>query len=113
MPATLTTHAVEKSTYVITVALTDEDGAALTPDSLTWTLTDDQGNVINSRTAVSIAVPAASNDIVLSGADLAVDVAKGTKRKLTLEGVYDSDYGNDLPLKEEVEFEIDDLIAIQ
>ncbi len=69
MPATLTTNAVEKSTYIVTAAFTDEDGDAVTPNAgLVWTLTDMNGVVINSREDVSIS-PDTSVDIVLSGND--------------------------------------------
>ena len=102
----LSTKAVEKSTYVVTVAFTDEDGAAVTPDSITWDLTDSSGNVVNSRSSVSIAVPAASNDIVLSGDDLAIPRPGILGRILTIEAVYDSDAGSNLPFKDEITFEV-------
>jgi len=102
----LSTKALELSTYVITVAFTDEAGAAVTPDSITWDLTDSDGNVVNSRQTVAIAVPAASNNIVLSGADLAIPRAEILGRILTVEAVYDSSMGNNLPFKDEVIFEI-------
>jgi hypothetical protein len=64
--------------------------------------------VINSRTLVTIAAPASTETIVLSGDDLAVDRAGGDtiKRRLCVIGTYDSDLGTDLPLTREVEFTI-------
>lgn len=110
MATTLTTNAIDGSTYVVTAAFTDAAGSAVVPDSITWTLSDGAGNVVNSRTAVAVAVPAASNDIVLSGADL--DYDDGAERVLTVEAVYDSDEGDDLPLKAECHFRVDDLVNV-
>ena len=109
---TLTTKALEKSTYIITAAFTDEDGAAVIPDSIAWTLTDSSGNVVNSRSSVAVAVPAASINIVLSGADLAIQRAGILGRILTIEAVYDSSLANDLPLKDEIHFEILPLVNV-
>lgn len=111
MPTTLTTHAVEESTFIITASFTDEDGNAVTPSTLKWTLTDDAGNVINSREDVSIA-PASSVDIVLSGDDLALSGYGPAFRILTIEGTYSSDAGSDLPLKDSVKFVVDNLVAV-
>lgn len=106
----LTIEAVEQSTYVITATFTDETGAAVTPNVLTWTLTDRNGTVINSRSAVSI-TPGASVQIVLSGDDLDFSGADAL-RLLTVEGTYNSSLGNNLPLKEEAEFVIRGLAAV-
>lgn len=107
---TLTTAARDKSTYVVTAAFTDSAGADVIPDSITWTLTDSYGTVINSREDVSIASPAASIDIVLSGDDLSFD--DGKKRVLTINATYSSDEGSGLPLREEAVFGIDGLINV-
>jgi len=107
----LTTKAKEESTYTIQAVITDEDDNALTPNSLTWTLLDLYGNVINEREDVEL-TPASTVSITMSGDDLAVTAANGTKRRLLLEGDYDSDYGEGLPLKEQVEFEIEELVGI-
>lgn len=111
MPTEITTKANEGSTFIVTAAFTDEDDAAVVPDSITWTLTDDVGDVVNSRSAVSVATPAASIDIVLSGADLTVS-SERRRRFLAIEAVYDSDAGNNLPLVEELTFLIDDYSGI-
>jgi hypothetical protein len=103
-------NANEESTYIINVAFEDEDDNAVTPDSVTWTLTDGSGNVINNRLHVS-ETPATSIDIVLSGDDLAIGT-NGRSRTVTIEAVYDSAAGNDLPLNDEVTFNITDLTHI-
>lgn len=113
MPATLTTRAIERSTFIVTAAFTDKAGAAVVPDSIKWTLTDEVGRVINSRSDVAIAIPASSVDIVLHGADLALrDATDMGGRVLTVEVVYDSTEGNDLPLKDEARFRIAPLVKV-
>ena len=108
MPTNLSDRALEEGTYIVTATFTDEDDASVIPDSITWTLTDKNGTVINSREDVSVATPATAVDIVLSGDDLAV-TSTGTLRILTVEAVYDSDAGLDLPLKDEARFHVTDL----
>ena len=92
MPIALSARATEDSTYVVTATFTDEAGAAVVPTLITWTFTDSEGNVINSRTNVSGAVPAASIDIRLSGADLALSAGEITRgvRVMTVKAVYTS-----------------------
>ena len=108
---TLTVLAPEEGTYAITCAFTDETAAAMTPNTLTWSLTDESGSVINSRSGVSIATPAASVTVVLSGDDLA-DVATTLKRRFGISGTYDSDLGSNLPLKAECKFTIDQFVTV-
>lgn len=105
--------AKERGTYVINVSFKDEDGAAITPTSITWYLTDKKGRVINSRTAVSIAIPDDSNDVVLTGADLALEQRDDRVRVFTARAVYNSTvYGNNLTLNNEAEFEIEELLMV-
>jgi len=89
MATELTVSATEGSTYVITASFTDEDGSAVVPDTVTWTLTDTLGTVINSRQDVS-ETPASSIEIVLTGDDLAVDGYNSPVRVFTVEGTYTS-----------------------
>ena len=112
MPTRLTTKAPEKGTYLVTVAFTDEAGTAVTPDSITWRLTDENGAVVNSRSTVAISVPAASNTIILSGSDLTVNDPTNTRRKLSVYAVLDLVAGNDKPVRDEVEFEIDNFVSV-
>lgn len=112
MPTTITTQIPnEKATAVIVVAFTDEDGAAMTPETLTWTLTDLNGNIIHGRDAESI-TPNTSVDIILSGDDLAIPNHSLLKRIITIEGTYNSSYGTGLPLKDQVIFTINDLVVV-
>jgi hypothetical protein len=105
----------EEGTAVVQCVFTDEDGGAVAPSSLTWTLSDRQGTIINSREDVDVSEGdlASTTNIVLSGNDLAFltdeegDVAE---RIMTLKGVYSSTYGDDLPLRYEILFYISNLV---
>lgn len=111
MTTVLTETAMEQGTYIVTVAFTDEAGAAVVPNAgLNWTLTDLAGNVINSRNAVVIS-PASSISIILHGDDLAVTTAD-TLRLITVQGTYDSSLGVDLELKAAAQFKIEQLVAV-
>lgn len=113
MPTKLTVKANEKSTFVIEARFADENGAAVTPNSgLVWTLTDAAGKVINNKASVAIA-PASTVTIVLSGNDLAAGQLDDLRRVLTIEGTYNSSLGNNLPLKDQAEFSLYNLVAVQ
>lgn len=83
------------------------------PKSITWTLTDANGNVINNRENVSIAA-AADITIVLSGDDLDILTAEqslpAVLRYVTVEAVSDlAGYGNDLPINVQASFPLTNL----
>lgn len=106
--ATIITDKVaeERDTFPITVAFTDENDDALTPNSgLTWKLTDMDGNVINDRQAVAI-TPDSTITIVLSGDDLALAAGESdaAARCLLITGTYNSDLGTGLDLSKEIRF---------
>jgi hypothetical protein len=104
--------ALEKGTYVVSLSFENEDGAALTPAALTWSLFDENGSIVNSRLHVSIAVPAASVNVVLSGNDLVYSDSQ-SKRIMVVEGTYTSSYGTGLPLKSDpIEIPIQDLMGV-
>ena len=111
----LSDPAKEEATYIITVDFEDEDGDPVVPTSITWTLTDSSGTVINDREDEVVAVPAPSIDIVLSGNDLVVqsgETASKVSRRLLIEAVVDTDAGSNLPIKDEVIFVIENLLAV-
>jgi hypothetical protein len=115
MPTKLTEKAVEGSTFGINAVFYDENSATMAPNSVFWTLTDQQGTIINSRTNIGI-TPQESVDIVLQGNDLAVPAGKEwfdeIKLFCTITGNYNSDLGSNLPLKDVIEFEMLTLTAI-
>ena len=114
MPTTLTATITEQGTAIITVTCADENGDAVNPDSLTWSLVDRSGNAINSRKDVSISSPTSSEDIVLSGDDLVVpDGYDSVKRWVVIEGTYSSDAGSGLPLRDQCEFTVTNLKKVR
>ena len=114
MTTIITTKGQEESTYIVTAAFFDDDDDAVIPNAgLTWTLTDDGGTVINSRSAVAIS-EAVSVDIVLTGDDLKPQATESGEytRHVLIEGTYDSPSGTDLPIKDDCRFEIEDLVGV-
>lgn len=109
MATVLIVTATEGSTYVVTAAFTDEDGDAVVPASITWTLTDSQGSVINERDGVEVETPAASVDILLQGADLEADPSGGGYLLFTIDATYNSSLGSGLPLVGQCRIEVDAL----
>ena len=109
----LSTHAKERSTFVITANFASTTGA-VAPSSAYWSLTDRAGTAINSRSDVTIASPTSSENIVLSSSDLKITTNENDEgvRILTVEAEYDSSLGSDLPIKEQIEFIIDPLITV-
>ncbi len=116
MPVELDVTAAEKGVLIVDLTVRDEDGDLVTPTTLTWTLTDSLGVVVNSRSAVSL-TPASTASIVLQGDDLALsDSYYDTTRRLLIEGTYSSTIDGtsytDLPLKQEFSFDIADLVGV-
>lgn len=110
---TLSLHADEEGTYVITGSYFDENGDAVTPSSASWSLTDLQGTVINSRSDVAIASLATTFTIVLSGNDLLISGSVRTeKRRVVIEYVYDSSLGSGLVGRGEAQFTIDNYTTV-
>jgi len=105
--------AVERSTYYPVASFFDEDGNAEDVKTLTWTLTDISGNIINSRKDIVVSNPSSSETIVLSGDDLAIFANDRLRRIITFNATYDSALGNDLPLNGAAEFNIVQLVAIE
>jgi hypothetical protein len=107
--ATSLSQAKDGATYVVPVSFTDEDGSAVTPNSIQWSLRNEDGTIVNSRTSDS-ETPSTSVNIVLQGADLLY--SDGHKRVITVEATYNSTLGTSLPMKGEAEFFIDDLVGV-
>ena len=106
----------EKSTVVFDVSFTDENEAAVVPESITWTLVDSQNNIINSRDGVDVETPAASVSIVLTGDDLQIQTSERYQNKvyryLVVEAIYNSDAGDGLSITESIRFKIENLIHL-
>lgn len=106
MPTEITSKkAVEEGTFIVTAEFKDEDGNAVSPNVMAWSLVDEDGNIVNDKEDVSISSPSSSEDIVLSGDDLALTDGRSEEaRYVVFEGTYDSTLGNDLPLKDQIKF---------
>ncbi len=101
----------EKTTGYITLAFTDEDGTAVTPDSATYTLYNEAtGAIINSRDAVSISGLASSYDLELTPDDnVIVDVTKIREAHiLMIEWTYNTDKKG----KDEYRFKVENLTKV-
>ncbi|MBW1989260.1 MAG: hypothetical protein JRI97_06910 [Deltaproteobacteria bacterium] len=114
MPTRLATRAVEKSSFIVRASFTDAEGNPMVPATLSWTLTNAEGSVINGRHDVSVGSPACPQDIVLSGDDLALYGANDRgARVLTLKGTYYCSLaGESLPFTDSARFFIQDLSAV-
>ena len=110
----LSTPAPEEGTYTITLEFSDEDGTDITPETMFWSLMDRDRNIINNRLDQEITVLSTSATIVLTGDDLAItsNSPRGSKRRFTLIGTYDSDLGTDLPFTAECEFTIQHFVGV-
>lgn len=106
---TLTDTAREQSSLALTVGFRDEDGTAVIPDTIAWTLSKEDGTVVNSRADVSVGAPAAAIEIFLQGDDLAIlDDDPREKRIVTVEAVYDTTK----LLKEDIAFFVENLVGV-
>ena len=108
----------ELSSGAITCSFVDEAGAAVVPNWIKWTLTSADGlTIINEREQIDVPSPAEQIDILLSGADLQIleteAALKYAQRLLTVEAEYDSDLGNNTPLKNEERFRVKNLRYIK
>lgn len=96
----MNTQVNEGGTYILQLAFTDETGAAATPISATFSLTDEAGAIVNNRDDVSITPLAASTYIVLSGNDTVLAGTQQAQRTVTIKATYNSaTYGSNLPLR--------------
>ena len=107
--------AIEESSYLITLEFFDETGQDVVPKTGAWTLTDLDGAVINGRDAVAIGSLDSTIYILLTGDDLALSAGftgRFERRLFLFEGTYDSMFGNDNPLKDQLNFPIKNLAHI-
>jgi len=112
MPAKITVHAREENSYTVVCTFTDEDDNGCVPNTLTWTLTDMDGNIINGRDAVSESPTATAENILLGPTDTTIIAGKTNERLFLAEWTYASDYGTGLYGKEQAIFVIDNLLHI-
>lgn len=101
----------EKSTYVITCTFYDETDTKVNAVA-TWSLYNALGDIVNSRSAVSLPVVGGVATIVLTGNDLALTAGESGKRRLLIAATYDSSNGTGLTLKKEYSFTISNLVTV-
>lgn len=128
----LDTNASEEGTYAIdNIQFLDSQDTpvAITPVavSVTWCLTDKNGNVINNREAVPI-ISASSMTIVLSGDDLAINgtadkfvtrdgvIIEQYERRVSVQGLVDTIIGTETldntPVTKEFIFYIENIVCL-
>lgn len=110
----LTEMPSEKGTAVFSVSPVDEDGDALSFAQLTnpqWQLMKTDGTIIDGCAFADSALTAL--EWVVKGDQLSI-IGEGDTgtRRLTFKAAYDSDIGSDLPLHEECQFKIQNLLGI-
>jgi hypothetical protein len=104
----------EQSTLRLLLAYRDHTGNAMTPNLVTWTLTDADGNVVNGRDQVAIPNPGTQSVLYLQGDDLAIlDGRPHELRVLAVEGTYDSGAQQDLPFTYAHLFWVEALAAVE
>ena len=109
----LSTKAGERSRYRIDAVVYTTSGETVVPTSLKWTLTDNSGNVINSRQGVFITPTADPTPILLYGADLGISGTESeVERVLLIEATYDEPGYPGLPYNKEYRFMIKNFVGV-
>jgi hypothetical protein len=109
-------EAMESGFYPVTVTFKDESSNAIAPDadSISWTLTDNGGSVINSRlnateaSATAITIELQDNDLAIQGDEMSPIV----RRRLCIKWTYASTYGAAKPGRAELIFQLRNLTRI-
>ena len=110
-PDILEKIAEEEGSYFIKFNFRDENEDAVVPTSIKWTLTTNDGEVVNSRSSVDVTSPTAEWWLALSGEDLQLLEQKASYswRIVTIKALYDSTHGDDMPLNKAVRFKVRNL----
>jgi hypothetical protein len=116
MPTIITANkAREKGSYFPELSFADRNGDAVTPNTMTWTLSKEDGTVVNEREDIE-ETPAASIVVVLFGDDLATFAGDNFQRVLTSKITYDTIINGvtytDLPENDELHFSIEGLVNV-
>jgi hypothetical protein len=69
MSATALSDIGSGSDKPISIAVLDSAGSAMSPTSATWSLYDQDGNIVNSRSGVAIAVVSSTFTVPVAAAD--------------------------------------------
>jgi hypothetical protein len=107
----LTAKVVERGSVEITAGpFLDFNGLEIVPTSLTYTLTNSVGTVVDGLELVTL-TPALTVSWVIYGDSLAIlSSTDNGWRVVVIEGTYtDADYGAGIPIKEAARFRIENL----
>lgn len=108
---TLSLHADEGGTYTACITCTNDAGGADTPLTLNWTLTDSAGTVINGRKEVNISSPAATENVKMTGDDLAVQAGETASEITRIFTVKGTDSVGD-PIRGQCQITLDNYVAL-
>lgn len=114
MTTELTDRAQERSTFVMAVDFYEKTSDShvqvpITPTLITWSLLDDDGNIVNERED-EVLIPGPRATIVLSGNDLVLAGQYPEKRHVVIEGLYDNVFQTDLPFRDQLTFQVENLV---
>ena len=109
----------EGGTLKIKATFTDEDGKLIPQSALKsvkWQLMDADGNIVNGKSfdTCIVSSPESTIVIILSGDDLLIDdeIDDRGLRVFAIWVIYDSTYGMNLPMRDEISFRIKNLISV-
>ena len=116
----------EEGTFGVEISFQDGDGNTFTPGAAAWRLTDLEGRIVNSRSAVTIAGPSQTETIVLSGQDLGIGARASAalteaeagnppyvERELKVTGTYTAYGVSGKPFQQAIRFKIRNLSGVQ
>ena len=110
MPITIADAVNDGTAVVATATFTDEAGEPVTPDSITWSLFDPDGAIVNELEDEGIVTPAASVDVLIEGANNLY--SDGYKRTIVFQAVVDLVAGNNQASNESATYQILDIHGV-
>ena len=104
----ITTEVMDGTGKVLTVTCADDTGTPVAPDTMTWSLYNSANEIVDSRESVSVASPATSNTILISGTANSLLVDPDRYRLFIVEWTYTSDAGSGIPAGDMADYYIVD-----
>lgn len=109
----IVTKVKERSEITFQMTFAQGDGSALVPKDIKWSLSTDDGTIVNSRRDEDIATPAAVVNVKLWGDDTAlIDGIESVTRAFTIRALYDDAPDIDIEVNNEILFDIDEIINV-
>ena len=100
MPTKLNLEQLEGGTIIVKCSFFDEDDVLVEPNTLSYSLKDIEGGIINSQDSISI-TPDTTVHVALTGGDLPYG-----RVYFELKGEYDSTYGVGMKLHDYAQIEL-------